>query len=119
MQYAPVKQLVDEYTTRKNWRKVRTYGELGLYINPSDADLFLKLGQAYLESGAPDRALFTFDSALLAKPDIRRPALAHLGRARAYEQLKQAKKARAAVDQALKIENENAEALALKKRLPR
>jgi tetratricopeptide (TPR) repeat protein len=119
MQYAPVKQLVDEYAAKGSWRKVRTYGELALFINPSDADLFLKLGRAYLESGDPDKALFTYDSALLAKPEIRRPALAHIGRARAYELLKQPKKARAAIDQALKTEAENAEALALKKRLPK
>ncbi|MEM9490981.1 MAG: tetratricopeptide repeat protein, partial [Myxococcota bacterium] len=83
MQYGPVKQLVDGYAAKKRWNKVRSYGELALNINLTDADLFLKLGTAYLETGAPDRALFTFDSALMTKPELRRPALAHIGRARA------------------------------------
>jgi tetratricopeptide (TPR) repeat protein len=117
MQYGPVKRLVDEYAKKKAWAKVRTYGEMAVMINPSDAELFLKLGAAYLETGAPDRSLFTYDSALIAEPKLRRPALAHLGRAKALLAKKQRRKARAALREALKLEPENAEVLALQKKL--
>ena len=117
MKYAPLKQLVDGHTLKKRWDKVRAYGELALNVNLTDADLYLALGDAYLETGDPDRALFTFDSALLVKPALRRPALAHLGRARAHLARKDRRKARAELDKALRIEPENAAALALKKEL--
>jgi tetratricopeptide (TPR) repeat protein len=117
MNFAPVKQLVDDYATKKAWAKVRTFGEMAVYIDPSNPDLFLVLGKAYLETGDPAQAAFTYESALVAQPAIRRPALAHIGRARAYQALKQGKKAKDALAEALKTEPENAEALALKKTL--
>ncbi|MCG8424658.1 MAG: tetratricopeptide repeat protein [Proteobacteria bacterium] len=117
MQYGPIKQLVDAYAAKKRWAEVRAYGELAVNINLTDAALFLALGTGYLETGAPDRALFAFDSALLVTPRLRRPALAHIGRARAFLAKKQRRKARAEVKKALAIEPENAAALALKKQL--
>jgi tetratricopeptide (TPR) repeat protein len=114
MQLAPVKDLVTGYARLGNWSKVRTYGEMAVYINPYDTEILLTLGKAYLEVGAPGEALFAYDSALLARPELRRPAVAHLGRTRAF--LAQGKKpeARAALAEALKKEPENAEALELK-----
>ncbi|WP_428264705.1 tetratricopeptide repeat protein [Haliangium sp.] len=114
MQYGPIKELVDAYAERARWAKVRTYGEMAVYINPSDGELLLTLGRAYLETGDPDQALYSFDSALLAEPRLRRPALAHLGRARALAAKKQRREARAALREALRLEPENAEALSLR-----
>lgn len=118
MQYGPLKQLVDGYTVKKRWDKVRAYGELALHVNLTDSELYLQLGNAYLETGDPDRALFSFDSAFLVKPALRRPALAHLGRARAHLARKDRRKARAELQKALRIEPENGDALELKKQLP-
>jgi tetratricopeptide (TPR) repeat protein len=115
MQYGPLRELVTAFAERGRWDKVRNYGEMAVYINPSDAELLLRLGRAYLETGQPGQALFTFESALLARPQLRRPALAHLGRARAYEAQKQRRQARTALRDALALEPENAEALALRK----
>lgn len=117
MQFGPVKELVTAYADKGDWAKVRTFGELGVYINPFDAELLLDLGKAYLELGDGTQAVFTYDTALLVQPPLRRPALAHLGRARAYQLLGDKKKARAALADAMKTEPENAEALALKKQL--
>jgi tetratricopeptide (TPR) repeat protein len=117
MQYGPLRELVDAFVARKRWDKVKTYGEMATFINPSDAELMLALGRAYLETGNAAQALFTFDSALLAKPALRRPALAHLGRAQALEAQKQRRQARTAVRDALALEPENAEALALRQAL--
>lgn len=117
MDLAPLKELVSEYGKLGKWAKVRTYGEMALYISPADAEVLLSLGRAYLELGQPDRALFTFDSALLVRPEIRRPALAHLGRARALAAQGKTRDAKAALASAMRTEPENAEALELKAKL--
>lgn len=117
MQYGPVKELVDGYAAREQWAKVRTYGELAVYINPADGEMLLALGRAYLETGAAERAIYTFESALVARPRLRRPALAHVGMAQAYAAQRQRRKAREALRRALAIEPENADALRLRKEI--
>lgn len=117
MDLAPLKELVLEYAKLAKWAKVRTYGEMALFISPADPEVLLNLGRAYFELGQADRALFTFESALLVRPDIRRPALAHLGRARALASQGKTKEARSALAAAMRTEPENAEALELKAKL--
>lgn len=114
MQYGPIQQLVEALVKRKSWDKVRIYGEMGLFINPTDANLFLQLGTAHVETANPKGALEYFDAALAATPLLRRPALAHIGRSRAYHALGDGKRAKASLKEALRIEPNNADALALK-----
>jgi len=118
MQLAPLKELVDGYQKQSRWDKVRTYAAMATFIAPSDTEVLLALGTAHLQLGSPNDALYAFDSAVLAKPALRRPALAQIGRARALLALGQKAKAKAAVALALKTEPENAEALQLKKQTP-
>jgi tetratricopeptide (TPR) repeat protein len=113
MQLDPIRELVDGYAGLGTWAKVRRFGELALDINPADAELLLKLGRAYLETGAPDRALYSYDSALLVTPAMRRPALAHVGRARALAAQGDKAGARKAIQQALALEPDNKDALEL------
>jgi tetratricopeptide (TPR) repeat protein len=117
MEYAPLKKLVDKYAARKVWPKVRQLGEMALYINPFDADLHVTLGMAYVETGAPEQAIHELDSALKSDPPLRRPAVAQIGLARAYLAKRDSALARRAVDAALKLEPENAEARELAKKL--
>ncbi len=117
MQYPPLKKLVGAYSARKAWAKVITYGEMAVNINPSDAELFLDLARAYRENGDSDKALFTYESALLARPELRRPALAHIGMAHVLAAQKQRRRALKEVKKALATEPANAEALALRKQL--
>jgi hypothetical protein len=117
MELAPLKELVLEYEKAKNWAKVRTYGEYATYISTQDPDVLGALGRAYLELGQGDRALYTYDTMLLAKPEPRRPALVHLGRAKALHAMGKKADAKAALAQAMKTEPENAEALQLKAKL--
>jgi tetratricopeptide (TPR) repeat protein len=117
MDLAPLKKLVVEYGKLGNWAKVRTYGEMATFINPSDPDILGGLARAYLELRQPARALFSYDTLLLARPPPRRPALVHLGRVRALMALGKTADARAALAQAMKTEPENAEALELKAKL--
>lgn len=117
MELAPLKKLIAEYGKLGNWAKVRTYAELATYIAPADVDVLAGLGRANVELGDGTRALFAYDSMLLLTPAPRRPAIVHLGRARALAGQNKLKEARAALAQALKTEPENAEALALKAKL--
>ncbi len=117
MDFGPVKRVVDELIERRDWANARRYGEMALNINPFDPDLYLALGRAYLETSSLDLALYDYDSALAVKPELRRPALAHIGKARVYLKKNDKKKAKAALDKALGMEPENAEALELKRQL--
>jgi tetratricopeptide (TPR) repeat protein len=117
MELSPLKELVAGYSKLGNWAKVRTYGELATFINPQDNEVLIALGRAYLELGDGQHALFTYDTMLVANPAPRRPALVHLGRARAYAAMKDVKNAKAALAQAMKTEPENADVLALKAQL--
>jgi tetratricopeptide (TPR) repeat protein len=117
MDLAPLKKLVVEYGKAASWGKVRTYGEMATFITPSDPEILAGLGRAYLELRQPDKALFTYDTMLLIKPPPRRPALVHLGRAKALLALGKKREAKAALDQATKTEPENAEALDFKAKL--
>ncbi len=117
MQYGPLKELVTSYATAQNWPKVRDFGQMAVFIQPFDGEMLTTLATAYLETGDLDKALFNFDSALMSQPEIRRPALAHLGRARALLGKGQKRQAREALRRALAIEPENAQALELRKRM--
>ncbi len=116
MELAPLKKLMVEYAKQKNWPKVRTYGDLAIYIGPHDPEVLGNLGRAQVETGVADKALFTYDTMLMTNP--RRPGLVHMGRARALLALNKKVEAKAALAEALKKEPDNAEALELKKQLP-
>jgi Flp pilus assembly protein TadD len=105
-----------EYGKLKNWPKVRTFGELAMFIAPHDPEVLGALGRAQAETGVADKALFTYDTLLLTNP--RRPGLVHIGRARALLAVNRKVEAKAALAEALKKEPDNAEALELKKQLP-
>ena len=117
MELAPLKQLTTDYAKVGNWAKVRTYGEMGTYINPQDLDILGNLAHAYLELGDPGRALYTYDTMLVTNPAPRRPALVHLGRAKALAAMNKKADAKAALAQAKKTEPENAELLQLEQKL--
>jgi cellulose synthase operon protein C len=113
MELAPLKQLVAGFSKLGNWDKVKTYGETAMFINPSDPDILLTLGKAYIALKKADRALYAFDTALLIKPELRRPALAHVGRAEALRLLGKKADAKVALTAAAKTEPENADVVRL------
>jgi len=118
MELAPLKKLATDYGKLGNWHKVRLYAEMATYIMPQDTDILFALGKAYLETGDPAKALFTYDSLVVVRPEVRRPALVHIGRAKALLALGKKADAKAALQQALKTEPEHPEALELKGKLP-
>jgi tetratricopeptide (TPR) repeat protein len=113
MDYAPVKKLVTKLYGRKDWAKVRKYGEMALYINPEDPDLHVQVAEAHAQTGDPDGAIFEYQSALVADPPLSRPAVAQIGLAGAYLAKKDVANARKAIAEALKLEPDNADAKAL------
>jgi len=119
MQYAPLATLVKANAARSDWKAVRRYGERAVEVNPFDANMLVTLGEAYLQTKAASKALFAFDSALLARPRLKRPAEAHAGRARALLALGDKRKARAAVKEALRLEPKNESALGVSRKLRR
>jgi predicted Zn-dependent protease len=116
MELAPLKKLMTEYSKLKNWPKVRTFGEMAMFIAPHDPDILGSYGRALVEVGDGARALYTYDTMLLTNP--RRPGLVHIGRAKALLAMGRKGEAKAALAEALKKEPENADALELKKQLP-
>ncbi|MBX3155248.1 MAG: hypothetical protein KF773_04550 [Deltaproteobacteria bacterium] len=118
MELAPLKKLAQEHGKLGNWAKARMFAEMAMYIMPTDVDILSALGRAYTETGAPDKALFTYETMLMLKPEVRRPALVHLGRAKAFLALNRKAEAKAALGLALKTEPEHPDALELKGKLP-
>lgn len=118
MTLGPLMRLVDEFSKQKKWHKVVHYAELGINIDPAKGALQLAVGKAYLEVGATKKALFAYDTAILIRPRLRRPALAHVGRAKALLKLGKKRDAENALDDALDLEPENAEAIKMRAALP-
>lgn len=117
MQIAPLRRLVEGYAELGRWDKVQVYGQMAIELTLADADLFMTVARAHAEAGDAKEALYTFDSALLVQPTMRRPALAHIGRAKALTALGDRRGARKAVRQALALEPENKDALILERDL--
>lgn len=113
MELAPLKTLVAGYAEQAAWDKVIQYGEMAIYVMPSDAEVLMTLGRAYQERGSAAKALYTYDSALLLRPPLRRPALAHLGRAKALRALGRVGDAKKAAAQAVRLEPDNVDAMEL------
>jgi DnaJ family protein C protein 7 len=108
---------VQKHAARKNWAKVKEFGEMALHVNPWDSELHLSLGEAYLQLKQLDAAAYEFESALVSQPPLPRPAVAQIALARAQVARKDLKAAKKAIDAALKLEPKNAEALDLKKKV--
>lgn len=117
MELAPVERLVRAHAKAERWHKVVTFGERALELDPARGEILLTLGRAYLETGRPQDALFTYDTSLLVVPPLRRPALAEIGRAKAHRALGDRRAANQAIEKALRTEPDNADALRLKREL--
>ena len=117
MELAPLKELISEYGKLASWAKVKTYAEMAMFIAPHDPEVLAALGRSSLETGDGAKALFTYDTMLLLKPAPRRPALVHIGRAKALLKVGKKADARAAVALAAKTEPEHPDVLELQAKL--
>ncbi len=113
MSLGPLLKLMEYYTKAKRWSRVIHFGELALNLDPAQGKVQLGLGKALTEVKRFDEALYAFDTALLIRPRLRRPALAHLGRAKALIGKGDKREAKKALRDVLDIEPENAEGIEL------
>jgi Flp pilus assembly protein TadD len=88
---------------------------MAMFIAPHDPEVLAALGKSSMEAGDGAKALFTYDTMLLLKPAPRRPALVHVGRAKALLKLGKKAEAKAAIGLAAKTEPEHPEVLELQK----
>jgi len=102
-----VTSLGERAGTESQWRELAVAAESAQFVAPGSAEVHRLLGQARLELGEPAPALAAFDLALLASPEA--PAPIHLGRARALRRLGRRSQARAAADEAVRLDPELAE----------
>ncbi len=116
--YPLVEQLLELLAEKKDYAGLRSYGQMGYYINPGSIRLHQLLAEA-LSAPAPrpelDRAVWHLETALLLEPE--KPAPLHVQLARVHLQRKDRGKARAAVQKALKADPGSAEAKALQQQL--
>jgi len=116
--FSMVGKLVHLLARRKDHAGVRTYGQMAYFIHPASAKLHVLLGQAFAAPAPkPDltRAIWHLETALLCHPQ--RPVEIHLQLGRIYLRKGDRRRARSAVEAALKAEPGNAEARALKQRI--
>ncbi len=117
MTLGPLLKLMEHHAKAKRWSRVIHFGELALNLDPAQGKVQLGLGKALTESKRFDDALYAYDTALLIRPRLRRPALAHLGRAKALIGKGAKREAKKALQDVLDIEPENAEGIELSAQL--
>ncbi len=113
MSLGPLLKLMEHHAKAKRWSRVVHFGELALNLDPAQGKVQLGLGKALTEVKRFDEALYAYDTALLIRPRLRRPALAHLGRAKALLGKGDKREAKKALRDVLDIEPENAEGIKL------
>lgn len=122
MEVGPPKTLALAYGKALAFQPAETFAQLALFITPSDTELWMVRGAAALGLQQPTQALSYYEIALAieepASARLRRPAQAHVGRARAYLALGKHREAKAALADAALLEPESADVAELSKSLP-
>ncbi len=117
MEMGALLKLMDHHAKAKRWSRVVHFAKLAVNLDPANSKVQLALGDALVELGRSDEALYAYDTALLIRPRIRRPALAHLGRAKALLAKGDKKNAKSALQDVIDLEPDNGEGLRLMKGL--
>ncbi len=112
-EFEPAKALAEGYAELEAWGRARRYGELARDIDPSDGELLMVLGEAYLREDEPDKARHSFESARIAEPDFETSSRAHVGEARALRAMGEDSLAREAAERALEADPDSRSARAL------
>ncbi len=111
MSLGPLLKLMDYHAKAKRWQRVIHFGAMAINLDPTQGKVQLGLGRAFQETKRHDEALFAYDTALLIRPRLRRPAQAHLGRAKALLGKGDKRGAKRALRDVLDLEPENAEGI--------
>ncbi len=111
MSLGPLLKLMEYHANAKRWQRVIHFGAMAINLDPTQGKVQLGLGRAFQETKRHDEALFAYDTALLIRPRLRRPAQAHLGRAKALLGKGDKRGAKRALRDVLDLEPENAEGI--------
>ncbi len=117
MEMGALIKLIEYHGKAKRWSRVVHFGNLAVNLDPANGKVQLALGAALIALGRNDDALYAYDTALLIRPRLRRPAQAHLGRAKALLAKGNTREAKRALQAVLDLEPDNGEGLALMKDL--
>lgn len=99
-----IRTLLGLLTKREQWREVVEVGEMALFGDPLNPATHRRLGEGYLHTDKPDKALYEFDSALRAGPKEKGPI--HVARARALKALGRGEQAAEAGQKAIEADPE-------------
>jgi tetratricopeptide (TPR) repeat protein len=94
--------LAERLYSAERWADLVAHGEAALFVDPAWPEHHRFLGEAYVRTGRAREGLVELDQALRLSPE--RPALVHLGRARALTALGRIAAARRAADEAVRID---------------
>jgi Tfp pilus assembly protein PilF len=116
--FGMVAKLVSLLAKKKDYKALRTYGEMAYYINPASIKLHTHLAEAFTASAPkPDltRAIWHLETALLCQP--KKPADLHVKLARLHLRRGDRRRAKNQLDRALKADPKHAGAKDLRKKL--
>ena len=117
--FSTLKRLLELLAKVKDQRGIRAWGKAAYYVHPGSGYVHVLLADAYIKA-APKvnnrAAVRHLELALLCSP--KKPADLRVRLAEAYLFLKERKKARHHIEEALGVDPNHAGALALKKKLP-
>ena len=107
--------LIDRFALERRWEDLVRVAPRVLAITPMEAFVHQEYGRALVNLGKPKEAIFELESALIA--GVRRPPAIRALLARQYLAVGDKAKAKAAAQQALKVDPKNAEAQEVLKKL--
>ena len=108
-------KLLEAFLKLNQTKKAIYYGEKAIGLNPAHGGLLSSLAKAYFKNSSFEKTIFTYNSLLALRPKTRRPAIAELGKAKAYIGLNDKQNALDALKNAARLEPENLEVLTLLK----
>lgn len=105
--------LLEGLVESEAWEKARKVGESAMFIDVANPDVHILYARALSAGKLHKKAIFELESALACSPVPKTAALAHARLAKEHQALGQLAQAKAARDEALRLDPGNAEAKAL------
>ena len=106
--------LLEKLVAKKEWAEARRIGEGAVFVDVTGGNTHVLYAKALAGDGAHERAVFELESALLCTMKPNEKASAHALLATELAGLKRPSEARKHLDEALKLDPENADAKAVK-----
>ncbi|HEY8073586.1 MAG TPA: tetratricopeptide repeat protein [Labilithrix sp.] len=102
--------LLEKLVTQKKWDEARKIGEGAVFVDVTGAPTHVLYARALAADNAHAKAAYELETALLGKLDDKQKASAHALLAKSYAALKKPADAKKHLDEALKLDPDNADA---------